>query len=113
MSDPHAILVLICNADGQYLADSGGPGELTRDRTRAAIFDYLRDRVAERIEVANRVHGTAWKPVLADPREGFETCDRCGRRVFAFNAFFDGRQFLCPACRDCARPDQPSPRSGA
>jgi len=49
MNDPHAIRVLLRNAEGKYLAGPGLQGELTEDRARAAVFDYLRDRVAERL----------------------------------------------------------------
>jgi formylmethanofuran dehydrogenase subunit E len=102
MNDPHAIRVLLRNAEGKYLAGTGLQGELTEDRARAAVFDYLRDRVAERLEMMQGLHGTTWRPVLVDPREVCEVCDRCGQRVMSFKAFFDGRQFLCPACRSHA-----------
>jgi hypothetical protein len=94
MNDPHAIRVLLRSAEGKYLAGPGLQGELTEDRARAAVFDYLRDRVAERLEMMQGVHGTTWRPVLVDPREVYEVCDRCGQRVMSFKAFFDGRQAI-------------------
>jgi hypothetical protein len=43
------------------------------------------------------------------PIEFSERCDLCGRQLAALNVHFDGRQFLCPACRvhRAATPESP------
>jgi len=47
MNDRVAVKVLIVNDDGQYLAGTATEWEFTEDRTRARVFDYVGDRVAE------------------------------------------------------------------
>jgi len=98
MNDGEAVKVLIVNDDGQYLAGTAFEWGFTDDRSKARVFDYHADRVAELIEVVRKAHGRVWIPVKLDPREVYEFCDRCGRRMRAFKTFFDGRQFLCGDC---------------
>jgi hypothetical protein len=100
MNDREAVKVLIVNDDGQYLAGSATDWEFTDDRGKAKVFDYWADRVAERIELVRKAHGRVWIAVKLDPREVYEFCDRCGRRMRAFRAFFDGQQFLCVECHE-------------
>jgi hypothetical protein len=100
MNDREAVKVLIVNDDGQYLAGTATDWEFTDDRSRAAVFDYSADRVAERIELVRKAHGRVWIAVRLDPREVYEFCDRCGRRMRALRTFFDGQLFLCGACSD-------------
>jgi hypothetical protein len=100
MNDREAVKVFIVNDDGQYLTGTATEWEFTDDRSKAMVFDYLGDRVAERIELVRKVHGRVWIAVKLDPREVYEFCDRCGRRMRAFKAFFDGQQFLCADCRE-------------
>ena len=100
MNDGEAVKVLIVNDDGQYLAGTASDWEFTDDRSKAKVFDYWADRVAERIDLIRRVHGRVWIAVKLDPREVYEFCDQCGRRMRAFQAFFDGQQFLCCVCRE-------------
>ena len=99
MNDREAVKVLIVNDDGQYLAGTATHWEFTDDRSQARVFDYLEDRVAETIELIRKAHGRVWIAVKLDPREVYEFCDRCGRRMRAFRTFFDGQQFLCEDCR--------------
>jgi hypothetical protein len=99
MNEHEAVKVLIVNDDGQYLAGSATAWEFTYDRGRARVFDYQADRVAERIELIRKAHGRVWIAVKLDPREVYEFCDRCGRRMRALRTFFDGQQFLCAECR--------------
>ncbi len=99
MTDRPAIKVLIVNDDGQYLSGTATHWEFTDDRTRARVFDYDGDHVAEQIELVRRAHGTVWSAVKLDPREAYEFCDRCGCRMSSYKAFFDGTQFLCAHCR--------------
>ncbi len=105
MNDPLCIRVVIRNEDGAYLA--GGPDgwEFTQDRSKARVFDYLRDRVAEQLSLIEEADGKSWVAVRLDPREAYEVCDRCGARVMSFKAYFDGKEFFCPACRSAARVD--------
>jgi len=100
MNDREAVKVLIVNDDGQYLAGTAMDWEFTDDRSRATVFDYFADQVAERIELVRRAHGRVWIAVRLDPREVYEFCDRCGRRMRALRTFFDGQQFLCHECRE-------------
>jgi len=96
--DPHAIKVIIRNSDGRYLAHSGPEWVFTAEPAEAQVFDFIQDEVAARVEAARMKGGMDWTVVRADPRAGFETCDRCGRRVMAFKAVFDGQSFLCATC---------------
>ncbi len=99
MNDREAVKVLIVNDDGQYLAGTAFEWGFTDDRGKARVFDYQADRVAELVELVRKVHGRVWIAVKLDPREVYEFCDRCGCRLRAFKAYFDGRQFLCSDCR--------------
>jgi hypothetical protein len=83
MSDGVPVKVLIVNDDGQYLAGTATEWEFTDDRTRAKVFDYVGDRVAEQIELVRRAHGRVWIAVKLDPMEVYEFCDRCGCRMLS------------------------------
>lgn len=109
MKDRVAIKVLIVNDDGQYLAGTATHWEFTEDRRQARVFDYIGDRVADQIELVRRAYGKVWIPVRLDPREAYEFCDRCGARMVAFRAYFDGGQFLCEGCRRGAIAEAESP----
>ncbi len=99
MNDSEQIKVLIVNEHGQYLAGTATHWRFTEDRTRARVFDYSADRVQELLRLVRRAYGTVWAAVRLDPSETYEFCDRCGARMTALAAVFDGAQFLC---RDCA-----------
>ncbi len=100
MNDREAVKVLIVNDDGQYLTGTAFEWEFTDERSKARVFDYQRDRVAELIELVRKTQGRVWIVVRLDPREVYEFCDRCGCRMWAFKTYFDGRQFLCSNCRE-------------
>ena len=102
MTDSVPLKVLIVNDDGLYLSGTATEWEFTDDRTRARVFDYMGDRVAEQIELVRRAHGRVWIAVKLDPMEVYEFCDRCGCRMRAYRAYYDGRQFLCADCRNTA-----------
>ena len=91
--------MLIVNEEGQYLAGTATHWEFTDERVRARVFDYERDHVAEQIRLVRRAHGSVWVAVKLDPSEAYEFCDRCGSRMMAWKAYFDGTQFLCSGCR--------------
>jgi hypothetical protein len=99
MKDPEPIKVLIINEDGLYLSGTAVHWEFTEDRSRARVFDYVMDRVVEQLDLVKKAYGAVWIAVKLDPREAFEFCDRCGSRMVATSAFFDGTQFLCAVCR--------------
>ena len=99
MNDQSAIRVIIRNERGQYLTGTSTAWLFSDDRAQARVFDYWRDRIPEQIELVRRVHGATWIPVRLEPREAHEICDRCGRHILCFHAFFDGHQFLCGSCR--------------
>jgi len=109
MNDPAAIKVLIVNEEGQYLAGTAAHWEFTEDRSVAKVFDYLQDHVADQIRLVRRAYGKVWVAVRLDPSETFEFCDRCGGRMSAVEAFFDGQQFFCT---DCKIHSQPAPACG-
>ena len=91
--------VLLRNADGYFLSFRAGDWEFSSDRSRAAVFDYVGDHIEEQIEILRRTCGLALDPISVDPKEIFETCDGCSQMLASFEVFFDGRHFLCPACR--------------
>jgi hypothetical protein len=99
MSDPHAIKVMLRSPDGRYVAGHEAGWLLTDDSTRARVFDFVGDRIAEQLQNLQRSSGATWVAVPVDPREGYEICDGCGQRLMAFKIFFDGERFLCPECR--------------
>jgi len=98
MNDGEAVKVLIVNDDGLYLAGTAFNWEFTDSRSKARVFDYHRDRVEERIELVRKAQGKVWVAVRVDPREVYEYCDRCGRRMRPLRTFFDGHEFLCADC---------------
>jgi hypothetical protein len=98
MSEQELIKVLIVNEHGQYIAGSAHHWEFTEDRSRARVFDYEQDRVAEQIKLVRKAHGIVWIAVRLDPREIYEFCDRCGSRMITRNIFFDGQQYFCHDC---------------
>jgi hypothetical protein len=94
------IKVLLRNTEGKYLTGDRGTWAFTDDRAAARIFDYLADHIDEQLVALERDHGMILAAVLVDPRERYEVCDRCGKPLMSFKIFFDGRQYLCPLCRD-------------
>jgi hypothetical protein len=103
MNDAAAIKVLIVNEHGQYLSGTATHWEFTEDRLRARVFDFEKDQVTEQLGLVRKIYGTNWIAVKLDPSETHEFCDRCGTRMTAFQALFDGAQFLCRACQTSAK----------
>jgi hypothetical protein len=106
-----ALKVRIRNAAGQYLAGDPANFSFSWDISRAVVFDYHGHRVAEQLELIRMNHGVALEAVPVDPREVYETCDRCACLMTSFTAFFDGRKFFCPDCRTSATAGHSAPRS--
>jgi hypothetical protein len=99
MSDNHSTQVFVRSPDGAYLRGAGAKWEFTRERIKATVFDYVRDRIAEQLEGIQKTHGLALVAVLVNAQEIHETCDSCEQIVVPSKAFFDGKQFLCGACK--------------
>ena len=98
MDDKHAIKVVIRGPDGRFLKGAPEDWSFTEDRTEARVFDFVRDCIAEQLEILRQDRGIQWEAEPIDPRERYEICDQCGKRVMAFRAFFDGQCYLCPEC---------------
>jgi hypothetical protein len=101
------IPVVLRSFDGQYLAGHEGAWCFSQDLNEARVFDYIGDRIPEQLQMLEEDHGLSLSAMPLDPRERYETCDRCGARAMALRVYFDGRQFLCPACREIP-PDRPN-----
>jgi len=99
MSDRHEIKVVIRTSDGKYLAGEIDERSYTEDLALARVFNYITDRVGERLGLLERETGAELTAVAIDPYERYELCDRCNRRVMSSKVFFDGKHFLCPECR--------------
>lgn len=110
MSEVHGIKVILRNQQGYYVAGALEQGQLTDERAKARVFDYVQDRIREHIEAMQATAGGTWKAVRVDSREAYEVCDQCGRRVMSFKARFDGTRFLCADCAQRDRNPQ-SPRA--
>jgi hypothetical protein len=99
MNRQHVIRVLLRNLNGEYLAGREGRWRLTRDRSLALVCDYLRDHVAEQLQRLQRTQGIVLAAEPVEPQDAYETCDRCARSLVFDDAYFNGREFLCPGCR--------------
>ncbi len=100
MEDPRGIKVIIRSPDGRYIAGHQEAWSLTADTSKARVFDFVADHIAEQLESLRHSHGLMWVAVPVDPRERYEVCDLCGQRVMAMRTFYDGRQFLCLDCKE-------------
>jgi hypothetical protein len=99
MNEPGTVKVLIVNEDGQYLSGTATAWGFTNERSEARVFDYWQDHVPEMLALVKNAHAKVWIAVKLDACESDEFCDRCGSRMAAPAAFFNGREFLCGACR--------------
>ena len=99
MPDPDAIKVVLRAIDGRFLAGHRGSWRFIDDPKAACVFDYLADHIPEQLSNLQRNFGLVLTAVAVDPHERYEVCDRCGRHIMALKAYFDGAEYLCPACR--------------
>src|SRR5262245_27626798 len=104
MNDADAIKVLIVNEHGQYLAGTASHWDFTEDRIRARVFDFHKDEIPEQLALVRKIYGIIWTAVKLDPSQTNEFCDRCGTRMTALQAVFDGTEFLCRECQTSANP---------
>jgi hypothetical protein len=95
MNERGVIKVLIHTVDGRYLAREGEAWRLTRDCSKAALFDYPAPGFADQLKGIPNAYGSIFVVVPFDALKAYGTCDRCGRMVMPRKAFFDGKQFLC------------------
>jgi len=96
----HANKVYIRSQNGAYLTGAGKDWEFTGDRRKAAVFDYVHDRIGEQLEGLRRDQGIFLVIEKVDPKDIHESCDECEQLVAPSKAFFDGRKFLCADCRE-------------
>ncbi len=101
-NEPHAIHVVLQNCEGRYLAGQTGSWSFSDHLDQARVFDYVADHIPEQLEILEQSHGITLIALPLDPRERYESCDRCGARLMAFKIYYDGRQYLCPECRTVA-----------
>jgi len=99
MNDADPDRVIIRNPEGQYLARGLKGWEFTLERTKAIVFDYQKDHVAEHLALIRKAQGPILEAVSVEPEAIHEMCDGCHKTIKAFEAFFDGNQLLCPGCR--------------
>jgi hypothetical protein len=103
MTAPNALFVRIRNAEGKYLGGQAGSMAFLDDINKAIVFDCRRDYIDQHLEYLRRTHGLVLELVPVGPEEIHETCDRCGGLAMSSQVFFDGRQYLCAACRNLGR----------
>jgi len=99
MIEPHAIHVVLLNCEGKYLAGQAGAWSFSDHIDQARVFDYVADHIPQQLQILKHIHGILLDALPLDPRERFETCDRCGEHLLAFKIYFDGKEYLCPDCR--------------
>lgn len=98
-NDPTDVKVFILNPEGDYLAADRDGLRFTPDRSRALIFDFRADQVAEQLREIRTVHGLVLRAEPVPLAEIYETCDRCKELFMPSMTFFDGKRFLCADCR--------------
>jgi hypothetical protein len=98
-NDPTDVKVFILNPEGNYLTAAPDGLRFTPDRSRALIFDFRADQVAEQLREIQTVHGLVLRAEPVPLAEIYETCDRCKELFMPFMTFFDGKRFLCADCR--------------
>ena len=102
MAELQDFKVVIRGPDGKYISGSTRDWGFAEERCRAIVFDYRAHRVEEQLDMIRQVYGLALEAVPLDPEEIYETCDRCKQLATPFRVYFDGRLFLCQACREAA-----------
>ncbi len=96
--------VYIRDREGRYLARSSQGWGFTDDRSRAAVFLYVADQVAEQIARIGALQGLVLKEEPVPLHEIYETCDRCKEMAMPFMIHFEGNRFLCADCLRLIRP---------
>jgi len=107
MRERHDIHVILRDGFGRYLAGQRNDWSFTEEFSQARVFDFIKDRIAEQVEMLRREHGLELSIVAVDPLERYEVCDICGNRTMPYSTFFDGNQFLCSNCSTAGAKSQP------
>ncbi|HZR17196.1 MAG TPA: hypothetical protein VFE51_07710 [Verrucomicrobiae bacterium] len=103
MYERHAIHIVLRDGCGRYLAGNQNSWSFTEDFKQAHVFDFIRDRIAEQLDVLQREEGLVLSVIAVDPLERYEICDRCGQRSMPYSIFFDGQQYLCAVCQGTSK----------
>ena len=98
MTEEHPIRVIIRNPEGHYLARGPKGWEFLRDRSRAIVFDYAADNIADYLEVIRKAQGPKLEAVSAEEVDIHETCDQCKQVIRSEEMYFDGARYLCGPC---------------
>ena len=77
--------------------------EFTDNVAEAGVFNYLGDGIETQLAAIEKSQGLVLDPIHVASHELQETCDRCEETVLPTDAFFNGRQFLCPDCNGYAQ----------
>jgi hypothetical protein len=107
MRDRHAIHVVLRDGCGRYLAGEQNTWSFTEDFSQARVFDFIRDRIAEQLDLLKQESGLTLSVLAVDPIERYEICDVCGNRSMPYSTFFDGHRYFCPNC--CPADAKPAP----
>jgi hypothetical protein len=92
------IKVVLRTVEGKYLAGSALGWCFVADHQHATVFDYMSDGVEEQLAGLRKCHGLSLQAEPLPASEVYEHCDECQSRVMPFQAFFDGKRFLCAEC---------------
>ena len=84
LGDYQDFRVFIRDREGHYLAQGMQGWYFTDDRSRAAVFHYFSDRVAEQLERIGSVQGVHLKEEPVPLHEIYEICDRCKEMAIPF-----------------------------
>src|SRR5271169_6697629 len=98
MTEGHPIRVIIRNPEGHYLARGPKGWEFSRERSRAIVFDYEADNIANYLEVIRKARGPKLEAVSAEAMDIHETCDQCRGVIRSEEMYFDGTRYLCGIC---------------
>jgi hypothetical protein len=82
-NDPTDVKVFILNPEGNYLTAAPDGLRFTPDRSRALIFDFRADQVAEQLREIQTVHGLVLRAEPVPLAEIYETCDRCKEQTLS------------------------------
>ena len=99
MYERHAIHVVLRDGCGRYLSGNTNTWRFTEDFNAAHVFDFIRDRISDPIDLLKREHGLVLSVIAVDPLERYEVCDLCGERTMPYSIYFDGKTFFCHECR--------------
>jgi len=83
-----------------YLGGDANGWRLLNNVYGAVLFDQDPVQLSRTLTLLRGATGLTLEAVPLRLEAVFETCDRCRAMVIPLVAFFDGREFLCPDCRN-------------